>query len=142
MTTIDKNETRIFINIESVSDREEGYDPEEIERITHNLRDDLTEVDTIEKVDLIKKEADKKEAPKGSKAGGEIVTLGSMLVTLGASAASIAIPNLANTLQSWLTRNERHKLILEIGGDKLEVTGISDKEQQRLIDTWISRHTE
>jgi hypothetical protein len=71
-----------------------------------------------------------------------MAAVGSMLVTLGASAASTAIPNLTNTLQSWLSRHERRKISVEIGGDKLEVTGISGKEQQRLIDTWISRHIE
>jgi hypothetical protein len=100
----------------------------------------LTEVDAIEKVDLVTKEG--KKAPEGSKAGAEVAALGSLLVTLGASAASSVIPNLANTLQSWLTRHERRKISLEIGGDKLEVSGISDKEQQRLIDAWISRHME
>lgn len=100
----------------------------------------MNELDVVEKIELVKKEGDEREAPKGSKAGGDMVTLGSMLVTLGASAASTIIPNLASTLQSWVTRNERHKISLEIGGDKLEVTGISGKEQQRLIDTWISHH--
>ena len=137
MTIKDKKENTLLINIESTL-KEDDDDPEELERITHNLRDDLTEIDAIEKVELVKKEGD--EAPEGSKAGGDIVTLGSMLITLGVSAASSIIPNLANTLQSWLTRNERHKISLEIGGDKLEVLGISDKEQRRLIDVWISSH--
>jgi Ca2+/Na+ antiporter len=56
-----------------------------------------------------------------------------MLVTLAASAASTVIPNLANTLQSWLTRNERHKISLEIGGNKLEVTGVSVLAKNSLI---------
>jgi hypothetical protein len=64
-----------------------------------------------------------------------------MLVTLCASAGSAIIPNLTNVLQSWLIRNEGHKISLEAGGDKLELTGISDKEQQRLIDSWIAIHT-
>jgi hypothetical protein len=29
---------------------------------------------------------------------------------------------------------------LEIDGDKLEVTGLSSEEQQRLINAWLSRH--
>jgi hypothetical protein len=95
-------------------------------------------VDAIEKVDLVTKEGE--QAPEGSKAGAEVAALGSLLVTLGASAASSIIPNLANTLQSWLTRHERRKISLEIGGDKLELACISDKEQERLIDTWINRH--
>ncbi len=143
MITIDKKENQILINVESSSKQEDdNNDPEELERITHNLRDDLTELDTIEKVDLVTKEGDEKEAPEGSKAGGDIVSLGSLLVTLAASVGSSVIPNLANALQSWLTRHERRKISLEIGGDKIEVTGISDEQDQRLIDVWISRHIE
>jgi hypothetical protein len=141
MTTTDKKEeNQLLIKIESAPKEEEEYDDdqEELERITHTLRDELTEVDAIEKVDLVTKEGEK--APEGSKAGAEVAALGSLLVTLGASAASSVIPNLGSTLQSWLTRHERRKISLEIGGDKLEVSGISDKEQQRLIDAWISRH--
>lgn len=133
---MNKRENAFLINIESAS-KEEHDDPEELERITHNLRDDLNGLDAIEKVDLVRKEG---EPPKGSKAG-DVVTLGSLLVTLGSSAASTLIPSLANTLQSWLTRHERHKISLEIGGDKLEVTGISDEQQQRLIESWIGRHS-
>jgi hypothetical protein len=139
MTIIDKKENQIMINIESTS-KEVGDDddPEELERITHNLRDDLNGLDAIEKVDLVTKEGEK--APEGSKVGGDVIAWGSLLVTLGTSAASIVVPSVANGLQSWLTRHERRKISLEIGGDKLEVTGISDKEQERLIDVWISRH--
>jgi hypothetical protein len=137
--TIDTKQNRILINIESASKEENDDDPEELERITNNLRDDLTEVDVIEKADSVRKD---ERSPKGSKAGGDIVTLGSLLVTLGASAGISIIPNLVNTLQSWLTRHERRKISLEIGGDKLEVTGASDKEQERLLDVWISRHME
>jgi hypothetical protein len=128
---------KVVVNIESLDNLNE---PEELERLSHNLRDELNELDVIEKVDLITKEGE--QAPKGSKSGGDVAVLGSLLVTLGGSLASNVIPSLANTLQSWVTRQDRHTISLEIGGDKLEVTGISDKEQQRLIDTWISRHME
>jgi hypothetical protein len=121
MTTTDKKENMLLINIESASKEEEEEDPEVLERITHNLRDDLTEVDAIEKVDLVTKEGE--VPPEGSKAGAEVAALGSLLVTFGASAASSVIPNLTSTLQSWLTRHERRKISLEIGGNKLEVTG-------------------
>ena len=105
-------------------------DQEELERNTQSLRDELNEMDSIEKIDLITRE----EAPKGAKPGGELVEWGSLLVTLAATVA----PSLGNMLQSWVTRHEKHKIVLEIGGDKLEVTGMSDMEQSKLIDAWIS----
>jgi hypothetical protein len=138
--TIDKKENTLLINIESTSKEEDEEDKQELEQITHNLRDELNELDTIENVDLIRREDDDAESTKkGYKTKGDIVALGSLLVTLGgisaaAGGGSTIIPNLVNTLQSWLTRHERHKITMEIGGDKLEVKGVSDKEQQRLID--------
>lgn len=141
MTTTDKKDNQLILNIELVpkEGEDQAEDPAELERITHNLRDDLTEVDAIEKVDFIAKGRKENVAPKGSKAGGEIVALGSLLVTLGTAAGSSVIPSLVNTLQSWLTRHERHKISMEIGGDKLEVTGLSDDQQQKLIESWLGR---
>jgi hypothetical protein len=128
----------LLINIQSIS-REEDIDLEELERNTQNLHDELNELDVIEKVNFVTKG---EQAPDGSKSGGEVVALGSLVATLAASAGSAFIPSLANTLQSWLTRHEKRKITLEIGGDKIEVTGTSDQEQQKLIDTWISNHTQ
>lgn len=140
MTVPDK---KILINIESDT-RENKHDiePEELEQLTHNLRDDLTELDAVEKVDLVTKEDKLDKHPDGLKHKGDVVTLGSLLVTLGVSAASSLVPDLSSTLKSWLTRHENRKLSLEIGGDKLEVSGLSDKEREKLIEVWISRHME
>ena len=46
---------------------------------------------------------------------------------------------LANAHQV-VSRHERRMISLEIDGDRLQMTGVSDKEQGRLIDVWISRH--
>jgi hypothetical protein len=69
-----------------------------------------------------------------------VAVLGSQVVTLGGSLANV-IPSIANTLQSWVSRQDRHTISLEIGGDKLQLTGVSDKQQEKLIDAWISRHS-
>ena len=135
--TITNKKEKVVVNIESLDNHN---DPEELERLSHNLRDELNELDVIEKADLITKEAE--QAPKGSKSGGEVLNLGSLLVTLGSSLASNVIPSLANTLQSWVSRQDRHTISLEIGGDKLQLTGVSDKQQEKLIDAWISKHIE
>ena len=124
----------LLINIESLY-HEQDKDIEELERVTHSLHNDLNELDVVEKIDLVNKNG---EAPAGSK-GGDIVSWGSLLVTLATSGTSI-LPSFLQTLQSWLTRHERHKITIEIADDKLEVTGASDKEQERLINAWINRH--
>ena len=84
-----QEETQIFINIESAS-KEEKHDIEleELEQLTHNLRDDLTELDSVEKIDLVTKEDREEKDPDGLKHKGDVVTLGSLLVTLGVTAAS------------------------------------------------------
>jgi hypothetical protein len=109
MTDDKKENKKILINIIESSTKEDRYeiDSEELERITYSLRDDLAELDAIENVDLVTKG---ELAPEGSKAGAEVAALGSLLVTLGASAGSTIIPNVANTLQSWLSRHERRKV--------------------------------
>ena len=134
--TITNKKEKLVVNIESLDNHN---DPEELERLSHNLRDELNELGVLEKVDLMTKEGE--HAPKGFKSGGEVAMLGSLLVTLSGSLASNVIPSLANTLQSWITRQDRHTISLEIGGDKLQLKGISDKQQEKLIDAWISRHS-
>jgi hypothetical protein len=107
-----------------------SFDLEELEINTRRLRDELSDADAIERIDLVTK---KREAPKGAKPGGELVEWGSLIITLATTVA----PSLSNLLQSWLTRHDKQKIVLEIGGDKLEVTGISDIERSKLIDAWI-----
>lgn len=108
-------------------------DVEELEVLTRQLMEDLLALE-VETVDLVASG----EKPKRAKAGDPI-TWGTLLLTLAASGG--VLTTLINALQSWLTRHDRHKLSLAIGGDKLEVTGISSEEQRRVIEAWLSRHS-
>ena len=121
------DQIRLQLNI----DADQEPDVEELAYLTRQLREDLLHLD-VETVDL----ARAGEAPTGTKAV-DPVTAGTLLVTLAASGG--VITTLINALQSWLTRHERRSLTLEMGGDKLEVTGVSSEEQQRLIEAWLSR---
>jgi Effector Associated Constant Component 1 len=124
-----KNEkTNVIIRIEQGVEEEE-----ELERSTHQLREELLDLN-LQSVDLVKKG----DPPKGSKAGEEVVSWGSLIVGLATSGG--VLPNLVGTVQSWLSRRENQKITLQIGGDKLEVTGISNEQQDKLIDAWINRH--
>ena len=120
--------TQLVLSIDAGPDT----DVEELAELTQQLRSELLELD-VESVDLVRAG----EAPERAKAG-DPVTWGALLVALTASGG--VLTTLVNTLQSWLTRHERRSVTLEIDGDRLEVTGISSQEQQRLIDTWLSRH--
>ena len=107
---------------------------EKLELITRRLREEILRLD-VENVDLVKAG----ETPNGARSG-DVVALGSLLVTLATSSG--VLPSLINTVQSWLGRTKgSHSITLEVGGDKLEVTGISSQTQQQLIDTWL-KHQE
>jgi|ERR1051325_94465 hypothetical protein len=126
----DKEDQQIVINIDPTPD--DHTNNEELEQLTHQLHEDLSELD-VEKVDLIRKA----DAPAGTKAG-DIITWGSLLVTL----ATGLLPSVINNLQSWLGRHEGHSITVEVGGDKLTISGeTSDEERKRLIDAWLLRQT-
>jgi hypothetical protein len=44
-------------------------------------------------------------------------------------------------VRSWLAGSSRRSIKLGLGGDVLELTGVSSKEQRRLTDEWLARHT-
>jgi hypothetical protein len=75
-------------------------------------------------------------SPAGAKGFG--VDVGSLLVVLAASGG--VLTSLIGTLQSWLLRQSGSKLLLEIDGDRIELTGVSDEERRRALDAWLVRH--
>jgi hypothetical protein len=126
-------EHRLSLNINPTPED----DAEDLQRLTRQLLQSINKLD-VENVNLVKEG----EVPKGAKAG-DIVAWGSLLVSLVTSAAAGSggvLPTLINTVQSWLTRRqEKRRITIEMGGDKLELSSISSDEQKRLIDTWVSR---
>src|SRR5579859_4961636 len=105
---------------------------EQREERTRALRDELLDAHGIEAIDVLRD----KDAPVGSK--GDPVLIGALLVKLASSGGLTIV---INTIKAWLLRQESQSVSLEIGGDKLTITGISTTQQQQLIDSWISRHT-
>ena len=94
----------------------------------------------MEELDVEKVEVAKSgNAPEGTKGVPDVPAWGSLLVTLVTSSG--VIPSLIGTVQSWLKRDEGRSVTLEIGGDKLQVTGISSDEQRELINTWLKAHS-
>lgn len=110
-----------------------GQDAEQLENSTRQLRRELADL-RVESVDLVRSGA----VPDRAKVG-DTVTKGQVLVTLAASGG--VLTTVIGTLQTWLSLRERQSITLEIGGDKLQVTGISVTDQQRAIDAWIARHS-
>jgi hypothetical protein len=44
-------------------------------------------------------------------------------------------------IQGWLGRSQQRSVKFELDGDVLELTGVSSRDQQRLVDEWLRRHS-
>jgi hypothetical protein len=106
-------------------------DAEELAQAALKLRRELLDVD----VDVVEVPG-AGEPPPGSRAID--------VAALGALAVNIAEPQLLAAViaavRSWLSGSSRRSIKLELGGDALELTGVSSKEQRRLTDEWLTRH--
>jgi hypothetical protein len=112
---------------------EKEDDKQEIDSLSRSLRDDLSHLD-VEEVHLLYE-----KPPPGSKAF-EGVALGSMVVDLVGGGA---IKEVTQTVQAWIQRNENRSITIETpDGDKIDVKGISAKDQQKIIDAWVMRQTQ
>jgi hypothetical protein len=108
-------------------------DAEELAELTARLRRELLQLD----VDAVE-QATAGEAPPGAKAA-ELFLVGSLIVSLGRSAGKLG--SLVRTIQDWLSLGGDRTVKLELDGDTIELTGATSKDQQRLVDLWIERHT-
>ncbi|MGI9113172.1 MAG: effector-associated constant component EACC1 [Gaiellaceae bacterium] len=77
------------------------------------------------------------DAPPGAKGIGS-GDLGSLLVVLTASGG--VLTTLVGTLQAWLLRHSGSQIVVEIDGDRLELTGATDDELRRALEVWLARH--
>jgi Effector Associated Constant Component 1 len=116
---------RILVNV----DAGPGADDAETAELAARLRDELL-AHELEPQDV------STTAPPGAKGLG--VDVGSLLVVLAASGG--VLTSLIGTLQSWLLRQSGSKLLLEIDGDRIELTGATDEERRRALDAWLARH--
>ena len=106
-------------------------DAEETARATLQLRRELLDLD----VDAV--EAPRAgEPPPGSK-GVDVAALGALVVNIADSQLLAAV---VTAVRSWLAGSSRRSIKLQLGGDALELTGVSSKEQRRLTDEWLARH--
>ena len=123
-----RNTTQLTVTL----DAEPDTDAEDLERLTRQLRDELSELDV--QADLVTSGP----APANTKAG-DVIEWGTLLLTLAASGGVITA--LINAIQAWLTnRTQPATITIEIGGEKLQITGNPSPEQQRLIEAFLQRH--
>jgi hypothetical protein len=73
-------------------------------------------------------------APPGAKALDPVV-VGTLLVALGGSGGLMG--PVLDTVRSWLARHRGQRVVLELGGAKLELDGVSDAEREQLIAKFL-----
>jgi hypothetical protein len=108
-------------------------DSEELDQLVGQLRRELLELE-VESVDR----ARGGPVPKGARAV-DVLALGTLLVSLVDPAT--VLPAVVAAVQAWLGGRGQRSVKLELDGDVLEVTGLSSRDQGRLIDGWLDRHT-
>jgi hypothetical protein len=106
-------------------------DPADTELLNRQIRQELQQASGVE---VTSPEID--ALPNDAKSGSTAVDWTTIYVTIAASGGIIT--TVIGAILSRLTRER--KVTIEIDGDKLELTGISSKEQQRLMELWILRH--
>ncbi|WP_405905732.1 MULTISPECIES: hypothetical protein [unclassified Streptomyces] len=123
MSTMKAAEVRI------VADTGPESDERELLNATQQLRQMLLR-QRVEQVTLAYTDG----APDGSK-GTDLVVLGTVLVTL----APHVITGVVTTVQAWAERSAGRSANLVLGEDSLELTGLSQGQQQQLIDEFLQR---
>ena len=107
-------------------------DAEEVAQATLQLRRELLDLN-VDAVEVPRAG----EPPPGSRAV-DVAALGALVVNLADSQLLAAV---VAAVRSWLAASPRRSIKLELGGDALELTGVSSREQRRLADEWLARHT-
>ena len=107
-------------------------DAEEVAQATLQLRRELLDLD----VDAVEVPG-AGEPPPGSRAV-DVAALGALVVNLADPQLLAAV---VAAVRSWLAGSSRRSIKLQLGGDALELTGVSSSEQRRLTDEWLARHT-
>jgi hypothetical protein len=107
-------------------------DAEEVAQATLHLRRELLDLD-VDAAEM----AEAGEPPPGSR-GVDVTALGALVVNIADSQLLAAV---VAAVRSWLAGSPRRSIKLELGGDALELTGVSSREQRRLTDEWLARHT-
>jgi hypothetical protein len=110
-----------------------GTDPEDVERLGRQLRNELRALD-VDDVAVL----DGGPPPEGSKSGTAVL-LTEWLVTL--SAGGGVFVTVIGTLKEWLARRgAAHKVTVTIDGDTLELSNATDAERSALVETFVRRH--
>lgn len=114
---------------------EEGADDERLDTLTKYLRQELLELDVSDV-----RPATSGEAPEGSR-GLDVMSVGGLVVSW---LSSDALRTVITTVRNWLSRgpSESNTVRLWVDGDVLELYAASTADQEKLIDMFVSRHSD
>ncbi|GAA0454618.1 hypothetical protein Ade02nite_03110 [Paractinoplanes deccanensis] len=114
---------------------EDGADAERLDLLTGQVRDQLRQLDVDDVAPL---RAD--QAPPAGARAMDVGAVGALLVMLGNSATGLR--EVVTVVRGWLGRGDgtRRTVRLELGGDVLELSEVTEAEQQRLIDLFVRKH--
>jgi hypothetical protein len=107
-------------------------DAQEVDALTTRLRRHLLQLD-VQSVDR----ARTGRVPPGARAV-DVVALGGLVVTLAKSAEMLKA--VVGMVQSMIAARPGRSVKLVIGGDSVELSGVSSEEQRRLVDLFVARH--
>jgi hypothetical protein len=113
---------------------DDDISPLEYEELTEAVRRELLQLD-VESVDRIPAGA----VPDGAR-GLDLSALGALIVSVGQSAPVLG--QVVEVIRAWAARSPKRSAKLTIGGDTLELSGLSERDQRLVIRDWMARHAE
>jgi hypothetical protein len=111
---------------------DDDLSPYEFDELTAALQRELLQLD-VDSVDRVSAGP----APDGSR-GVDLAAVGQLIVTLGQSTPVLG--QVVNVIQAWASRTPNRAVVLTIGDDKLELKGLSERDQRLVIRDWMARH--
>jgi hypothetical protein len=102
-------------------------EPDEVEELSRLLLDELREADVDAEL------VDAGDAPEGTKGFG-LLAVGSLVVKI---VSGKALKNALDVLRAWLARDANRSAKVVVGGNSIELSGLTADQQQQLIDEWV-----
>jgi hypothetical protein len=113
---------------------DEDLSPLELDELTASLQRELLQLD-VQSVDRVSAGP----APDGSR-GVDLAALGELIVQVSKTAPVLG--QVVEVIQAWASRSPKRSAKLTIGGDTLELAGLSERDQRLVIRDWMARHAE
>ena len=107
--------------------------PREVDQLTAAMRRELLQLD-VEGVDRVSAGP----PPPGAK-GIDLAAIGALIVSLGTGTTPILGP-VVEALRAWTSRGPDRTVKLTLDGDSLELGGMSESDQHKVISDWMARH--